>query len=429
MSKTPVRDTAPRPSSNPCSRAQRFQAVRAKTRALVAPLSAEDCAIQSMTEASPAKWHLAHTTWFFETFILARRDPKREPFHPAFRMLFNSYYNAVGERHPRPQRGMLSRPSLDEVLRYRAVIEEELAPLIGRDLDEELEALVELGIHHEQQHEELLLTDAKHMLSLNPLRPAYQKTWPLTPIEARRPSWIRVEGGKHAIGHAGDGFAFDNETPRHAVWLEDFELASHPVTNGEFAAFIEDGGYRRPELWLSLGWDAVAAKGWQAPLYWERRDGAWRTFTLCGMAPVERNTPLCHVSFFEADAYARWAGARLPTEAEWEVAMAEVPVSGNFMESGALHPLAPREAPAAGTFAQAFGDVWEWTRSDYAPYPRFRPAKGAVGEYNGKFMCNQYVLRGGSCVSAASHLRATYRNFFPAEARWQFSGLRLARDA
>ena len=429
MSKTPVRDTAPRPSSNPASRAQRFRAVRAKTLALVAPLSAEDCAIQSMTEASPAKWHLAHTTWFFETFILARRDPEREPFHPAFRMLFNSYYNAVGERHPRPQRGLLSRPSLDEVLAYRAAVEDDLAPLIGGELDEELEALVELGIQHEQQHQELLLTDVKHMLSCNPLRPAYQKTWPLTSVEARRPSWIGVAGGKREIGHGGKGFSFDNETPRHAVWIDEFAMASHPVTNGEFIAFIEDGGYRRPELWLSLGWDHAAAKAWEAPLYWERRDGAWHMFTLHGMAPVEPNTPVCHVSFFEAEAYARWAGARLPTEAEWEAAMQSAPVEGNFMESAMLHPLALRELAAPGTFAQAFGDVWEWTRSDYAPYPRFRPAPGAVGEYNGKFMCNQYVLRGGSCASAASHIRATYRNFFPAEARWQFSGLRLARDA
>ena len=428
MTKRPARGIAPQAGAAP-SRARRFEAVRATTLALAAPLSPEDCAIQSMPEASPAKWHLAHTTWFFETFILAKRDPKRTPFHPAFRMLFNSYYNAVGDRHPRPQRGLLSRPSLAEVLDYRAAVEEELAPLIGRGLDDDLEALVELGIQHEQQHQELLLTDVKHMLSCNPLRPAYQKTWPLTPVAPRNPSWIGVAGGKLSIGHGGGEFSFDNETPRHAVWLEDFELASHPVTNGEFLAFIEDGGYRRPELWLSLGWDNVVAKAWQAPLYWEQREGGWHTFTLRGMAPVEPNTPVCHLSFFEADAYARWAGARLPTEAEWEVAMANLPVAGNFMESGALHPLALRDAPAPGTFAQAFGDVWEWTRSDYAPYPRFRPARGAVGEYNGKFMCNQYVLRGGSCASPQSHLRASYRNFFPADARWQFSGLRLARDA
>ena len=426
--KEPVRGSVPRVLALG-TRAQRFAAVRARTLELAAPLSSEDCAIQSMPEASPVKWHLAHTTWFFETFVLSRHDPGREPFHPAFRMLFNSYYNAVGDRHPRPQRGLLSRPSLEHVLDYRAAVESELEPLIGRNLAPELEALVELGMQHEQQHQELILTDVKHMLSCNPLRPAYQKTWPLTQVEARKTSWLAVAGGKHEIGFAGDGFSFDNETPRHAVWLDDFELASHPVTHGDYLRFIEDGGYRRPELWLSAGWDAVVAKGWEAPLYWERADDGWRTFTLRGMAPIEPNVPICHISFYEADAYARWAGARLPTEAEWEVAMAPQPVEGNFVESGAFHPLAPREPQAPDRFAQAFGDVWEWTRSDYSPYPRFRIAPGAVGEYNGKFMCNQYVLRGGSCATPASHARATYRNFFPAEARWQFSGLRLARDA
>jgi ergothioneine biosynthesis protein EgtB len=431
--KEQIRDTPPctQPQQTQSSQAARFMAVRETTRALIEPLSAEDCAIQSMPDASPAKWHLAHTTWFFETFILARRDPKRTPFHPAFRMLFNSYYNAVGEKHPRPQRGLLSRPSLDEVLAYRRAVEQEIAALIdaGR-LDCELQALVDLGIQHEQQHQELILTDLKHMLSCNPLKPAYQKTWPLTQIQTSGSRWVGVPGGKHRIGHGhADQFSFDNETPRHTVWVHDFEIASHPVTHGNFIDFIEDGGYRRPELWLSAGWDAVATRGWEAPLYWERRDGRWHTFTLRGMAPVERNTPVCHVSFYEADAFARWAGARLPTEAEWEVAAENAPVKGNFLESGALHPLALREAAADGELAQVFGDVWEWTRSDYAPYPGFQPAKGAVGEYNGKFMCNQYVLRGGSCATPGSHIRASYRNFFPADARWQFSGVRLARDA
>jgi ergothioneine biosynthesis protein EgtB len=409
--------------------AERFRAVRAVTRSLAAPLSAEDCAIQSMPDASPVKWHLAHTTWFFETFILSKVDPGREPFHPAFRVLFNSYYNAVGDKHPRPQRGLLSRPSLEEVLRYRDRIEEELADLLAAGkLDEKMQALVALGIQHEQQHQELILTDMKHMLSCNPLRPVYTKPWPLTPIQPRARQWVRVAGGKHEVGHEGDAFSFDNETPRHAVWLEDFQLASHPVTHGDFADFIEDGGYRRPELWLSAGWDAVRTRGWEAPLYWERQDDKWQTFTLHGMAPIARDTPVCHVSFYEAEAFARWAGARLPTEAEWEVAASGASPEGNFMESGVLHPLALREAPGPGELAQLFGDVWEWTRSDYAPYPRFRPAAGAVGEYNGKFMCNQYVLRGGSCATPSSHIRATYRNFFPADARWQFSGLRLARD-
>jgi ergothioneine biosynthesis protein EgtB len=401
---------------------QAYRAVREVTLALIAPLSAEDCSIQSMPDASPAKWHLAHTTWFFETFVLAPHVPGYRPFDPAYGYLFNSYYNAIGERHPRPERGMLSRPSLDEVLAYRRHVDN--AVLAAKELPA---ALLELGLHHEQQHQELVLTDLKHLLSRNPLKPAYQKQWPLTEIRPRARSWIGFPGGLHEIGHAGEGFAFDNEKPRHRVWLEDFEVASHPVTHGDFADFIEDGGYRRPELWLSAGWDMVQARGWQAPEYWTRRDGELRTFTLHGEVPVDRNAPVCHVSFFEAEAFARWAGARLPTEAEWEVAARGAAPAGNFMESGALHPLALREDAAPGTLAQAFGDVWEWTRSDYAPYPGYRPAAGAVGEYNGKFMCAQYVLRGGSCATPASHIRATYRNFFPPEARWQFSGLRLAK--
>jgi ergothioneine biosynthesis protein EgtB len=416
--------------SAPSASGDAFAEVRRATRELASSLTPEDAAIQSMPEASPAKWHLGHTTWFFETFVLAAHDAHREPFEPSYRVLFNSYYNAVGDRHPRPERGMLSRPALAEVLAYREAIDEELAQLLERKaLAPELLALVELGLHHEQQHQELLLTDVKHLFSRNPLRPVYRKAWPLTTVHPAPTEWIAIAGGVHEIGHGGEGFHFDNEAPRHRVWLDDFEIASRPVTHGEFAAFIEDGGYRRPELWLSLGWDAVCQRGWQAPLYWERLDGAWHTFTLHGMAPIEENTPACHVSLFEADAYARWAGARLPTEAEWEVAAGSAPREGNFLESGALHPLAPREPAARGSLNQMFGDVWEWTRSDYGPYPGFRIANGAVGEYNGKFMCNQYVLRGGSCVTPRSHIRPTYRNFFPAEARWQFSGIRLARDA
>ncbi len=408
---------------------RRFAAVRGVTMGLARPLSPEDCAIQSMPDASPVKWHLGHTTWFFETFLLGPHLPGYRAFDPAFRVLFNSYYNAIGEKHPRPERGMLSRPRLDEVVAYRRHVDEAMDKLLDAPMTEEVEDLAALGLNHEQQHQELILTDVKHLLSRNPLKPAYQKRWPLTPVEAREPEWLDFKGGLREIGHAGSGFAFDNEGPRHRVWLEPFELASHPVTHGEFMRFVEDGGYRRPELWLSAGWDAVRSGGWEAPLYWRRRDGEWHTFTLHGEVPVDPNTPLCHVSFYEADAYARWSEARLPTEAEWEVAAACVPVEGNFLESGALHPLAQREAAPAGMLAQAFGDVWEWTRSDYGPYPRFRAAAGAVGEYNGKFMCNQYVLRGGSCATPASHVRATYRNFFPADARWQFSGVRLARDA
>ncbi|HEY8252074.1 MAG TPA: ergothioneine biosynthesis protein EgtB [Burkholderiales bacterium] len=401
---------------------EEYAAIRRATVALTAPLSAEDCALQSMSDASPAKWHLAHTTWFFETFVLEPHVRGYRAFDPAYRVLFNSYYHGIGDRHPRPERGMLSRPSLDEVLAYRNHVDEAL--LAANDLPA---ALLELGLHHEQQHQELILTDVKHLLSRNPLKPAYQKHWPLTPIRARAPRWIGFAGGLHEVGHAGPGFAFDNETPRHRVWLEDFQIASHPVTHGDFLDFIDDGGYRRPELWLSAGWDLVRARGWQAPEYWLRRDDRWHTFTLHGEAPVDRNTPICHVSFFEAEAFARWAGARLPTEAEWEIAAQGAPREGNFVESGALHPLALREDPSPGTLAQAYGDVWEWTRSDYGPYPGYRPAPGAVGEYNGKFMCGQYVLRGGSCATPASHIRATYRNFFPPDARWQFSGLRLAK--
>ena len=413
----------PHPEPHP-RRSDRFLAIRRATLALAAPLSAEDCAIQSMPDASPVKWHLAHTTWFFETFVLGPYRPGYRVFDASYRVLFNSYYNAVGDKHPRPERGMLSRPSLEDVLAYRRHVDSAMLDVLAT---EEAPALVELGLQHEQQHQELILTDVKHLLSRNPLKPAYQKQWPLTPIRAREPRWIAVAGGLYEIGHHGPGFAFDNETPRHRVWLEPFEIASHPVTHGDFLRFIDDGGYQRPELWLAAGWDTVSARGWQAPQYWEHRDGQWRTFTLHGEATVDPHTPICHVSFYEAEAFARWAGARLPTEAEWEIAASRAPRAGNFLESGALHPLALREAPASGALAQAYGDVWEWTRSDYAPYPGFRPAAGAVGEYNGKFMCGQYVLRGGSCATPASHVRATYRNFFPPDARWQFSGLRLAR--
>ena len=412
------------------AQAERYLAVRTVSRALAAPLSAEDCAIQSMPDASPVKWHLAHVTWFFETFVLQPNLAGYQPFDAAYRYLFNSYYNAIGDRHPRPERGMLSRPALAQILEYRDYVDGAMLALLHRGaLAPELAALIELGLHHEQQHQELILTDVKHLLSRNPLKPAYQRPWPLTPITLRARDWISYPAGVHEIGHAGDGFSFDNETPRHRVWLDAFRIATHPVTHGDFIEFVEDGGYRRPELWLSAGWDAVCARGWQAPQYWEQRDGEWHTFTLHGMAPVDVHTPICHVSFYEADAFARWANERLPTEAEWEVAARAAPVSGNFLESGALHPLALREASADGTPAQIFGDVWEWTRSDYGPYPGFRAAPGAVGEYNGKFMSSQYVLRGGSCATPQSHIRATYRNFFPPDARWQFSGLRLARDA
>ncbi|CAM3450533.1 Ergothioneine biosynthesis protein EgtB [Bordetella sputigena] len=413
--------------------------VRDASRGLAAPLSAEDCQAQSMPDASPVKWHLAHTTWFFETFLLQPHLADYSVFHPRYGFLFNSYYNAIGERHPRPQRGLLTRPPLQDVLAYRAHVDAGMARLIPRvSHDAEIGALVRLGLHHEQQHQELILTDVKHLLSCNALRPAYTEA--PTVSMAARPSleatppraWVDHPGGIVTLGHQGAGFCFDNETPAHQVLLRPFKLARRPVTQGEYLEFIKDGGYGRPELWLSLGWDTVRSQGWQAPLYWEDIDGEWQAFTLRGMEPIDPHAPVTHISYFEADAYARWAGARLPREAEWEqIARGLDPLDphANLVESGHFHP---RAAPSPGPVnapLQMYGDVWEWTASPYEPYPGFSAAAGAVGEYNGKFMCNQYVLRGGSCATPRSHIRATYRNFFPPDARWQFSGLRLARDA
>jgi ergothioneine biosynthesis protein EgtB len=418
----------PRQWSQHSVQRQRYDSVRKATLALTKPLSEADCTVQSMPDASPVKWHLAHTTWFFETFVLTPHLAGYQRFNPAYKVLFNSYYHAVGERHPRAQRGLITRPGLQEVLAYREYVDIAMARLMTSD-PSKVNALIELGCNHEQQHQELILTDVKHMLSLNPLKPAYQKKWPLTTIQAGESKWFSVAEGLYEIGHTGPTFAFDNESPRHRVWLDAFKIASQPVTHGDFMAFMDDGGYQRPDLWLSAGWDAVIAGGWQAPMYWKKCDGRWSVFTLYGDVPVEPHAPVCHVSFYEAEAYARWAGARLPTEAEWEVASRTATSSGNFLESGVLHPLALREASSDNTLVQAFGDVWEWTRSDYAPYPHFQTAAGAVGEYNGKFMSGQYVLRGGSCVTPTNHIRATYRNFFAPQTRWQFSGLRLARDA
>ncbi len=410
------------------SLAARFAAVRHATDALAAPLSAEDCALQSMPDASPVKWHLAHTTWFFETFVLAQISPSYVAFDPQFRVLFNSYYNGIGDKHPRPERGLLSRPDLSQVRAYRRHVDDALRALLAEPVAPALAGLVVLGLNHEQQHQELILTDLKHLLAANPLKPAYRPRWPLTAVMPCPLAWLPFSGGLGWFGHDQPGFAFDNEGPAHQAFVAPFELASRPVTHGEFAAFIADGGYRRPELWLSLGWDAVQARGWHAPLYWSRRDDtrAFRTFTLHGMADLDAHAPVTHVSYFEADAYARWAGARLPTEYEWELSSRGVAMAGNFMDHGALHPL-PADGGAGAGPAQMYGDVWEWTSSSYAPYPGYRPVEGALGEYNGKFMCNQYVLRGGSCATPAGHVRPTYRNFFPPEARWQFSGIRLAR--
>jgi ergothioneine biosynthesis protein EgtB len=409
---------------------QQYQKVRCFTEWICEPLAIEDYVVQSMPDVSPAKWHLAHTSWFFETFILSPAIPDYHPFHPMYRYLFNSYYNAVGERHARPERGLLTRPTVAEIYRYRAHVDACMAELLGGADAEQLAPIapiVELGLHHEQQHEELLLTDLKHVLACNPLRPAYREGAAEDAGQAPPFGWVEYPGGIGCLGYDGAGFAFDNELPRHRVFLEPFRLATRPVTNAEYLAFMADGGYQRPELWLSDGWNTVGAQGWAAPLYWEQRDGAWWVQTLGGPRPVAAAEPVCHVSYYEADAYARWAGARLPTEAEWETAAAGLPVAGNFVERERFHP-AP--APGGGTgLQQMYGDVWEWTASAYSPYPGYRPTAGALGEYNGKFMCSQLVLRGGSCATPQSHIRASYRNFFPPDARWQFSGIRLADDA
>jgi ergothioneine biosynthesis protein EgtB len=405
----------------------RYRDVRAMTESLAAPLSPEDCTVQSMPDASPVKWHLAHTSWFFETFVL---EPAvdYEPFRPEFRVLFNSYYNSVGAQHARPQRGMLSRPTLDEVRAYRAHVDRHMLARLEKAPTAAPLDTIELGLHHEQQHQELVLTDVKHLLSLNPLRPIYRHSAESAFVDAAPLRWHVHPGGVAWIGHDGGSFSFDNEGPRHKALVEPFRLGSRLVTNEEFLAFMEDGGYGRPELWLSDGWEAARTQRWRSPLYWWEEDGEWHTQTLAGPRPVRADEPVCHVSLYEADAFARWAGARLPSEVEWETFATRASVEGNLLETGLLHPR-PRAEPDGASPGQLFGDVWEWTSSPYTPYPRYQPAAGALGEYNGKFMVNQFVLRGGSCATPRSHLRASYRNFFPPHARWQFSGIRLARDA
>jgi ergothioneine biosynthesis protein EgtB len=407
--------------------ALRYREVRSRTEELCKPLEIEDYQVQSMPDASPAKWHLAHSTWFFETFVLQAWDPNYRPFNPAFSYLFNSYYNAVGKRWDRSSRGVLSRPTVREVYAYRHAIDERLLALLhDHGLSRELESVLVLGLNHEQQHQELLLTDIKHAFTCNPLRPAYCQ---VPRVDRRRPhrslSWSSYPAGVRWIGYSGREFAFDNEMPRHRVFVEAFAIADRLVTAGEYLEFMADRGYERPELWLSDGWNARSAHGWQAPLYWEWHDGHWRQMTLHGMRDVEPDEPVCHVSYYESDAFARWAGARLPTEADWQTAAKDSEVKGNFVESGCLHPVPAAEE----SDKQFFGDTWEWTSSPYVAYPGYRPAAGALGEYNGKFMCNQLVLQGGSCVTPLSHIRRSYRNFFPPETRWQFSGLRLAKDA
>ncbi len=404
--------------------ARRYGEIRRAMEELAAPLSGEDQTVQSMPDASPTKWHRAHTTWFFETFLLVPHLDGYKPFDEAFGYLFNSYYEAVGPRHPRPARGMLTRPAISEIAQYRAHVDAAMAGLLAwtpaslRDLAD-LRDLIELGLHHEQQHQELLLTDIKHLLSLNPTRPVYRPADAPSPASLTPPRWIDMAGGVYRVGHNGEGFAFDNEGPAHDVLLRDYRIADRPVSVGDYLDFIADGGYRRPEFWLSDGWATVQSQGWEAPFYGHREEDGWSAFTLHGQRPLRLDEPACHISYYEAAAYAAWAGKRLPTEFEWEAA-------------ARLHPPSPRRYPALShplPLSPGFSqDVWEWTGSGYFPYPRYKPAPGAVGEYNGKFMVNLMVLRGRSCATPPGHERLSYRNFFLPASRWQFTGFRLAED-
>lgn len=419
----------PSPRSSLIFDAARYQLVRRQTEALCESLATEDYVVQSMPEVSPTKWHLAHTSWFFETFLLKPYARRYQEFDPHFSYLFNSYYNTIGDRHCRQNRGLLSRPTVRDIYAYRTYIDEHiLSLLIDGEIarPEEAAALLEIGLHHEQQHQELMLTDIKHVFWVNPLRPAFAERGACETTGGGASSWIAVVGGLREIGHDGVGFAFDNESPRHQEYVAPFEIASRLVTNGEYKQFILDGGYQKPEYWLSLGWTTVQAEQWLAPLYWLESDGDWQNHTVSGLRPIVDDEPVCHISLFEADAFARWAGMRLPTESEWEIAAEAVEVKrGSFVEAGTFHPGVAEGRPG---LQQMFGELWQWTSSSYSPYPRYTPGRGALGEYNGKFMCSQYVLRGGSVATPRTHIRRTYRNFFPPATRWQFSGVRLARN-
>lgn len=434
-----------------------YNDVRDLTEQLCETLTAEDCCIQSMPDASPVRWHLAHTTWFFETFILAK-DPQYQSPCPQYAYLFNSYYNTLGDQFPRAQRGVLSRPSLKEIWDYRKVVDRAIGSLIAKLPSQRLcdiVNLIELGLNHEQQHQELILTDIKHVFSLNPLYPVYREVQSGAeagcesetrngsidqpsrhddlPSQTDNSTWKSFDEGVYEIGHHGTAFSYDNETPRHRVFLEPFRIARRLSTASEYLKFINDGGYERPELWLSEGWDAMKRSGTKSPLYWSRQDGQWNEFTLAGLQPLALDRPVCHISYFEADAFARWSGCRLPTEFEWEAAatlQSDSPASGGFLDEllASHQAIHPRRTSDPASSQSMFGDVWQWTSSSYGPYPGFKTSAGALGEYNGKFMCNQYVLRGGSCATVSNHIRPTYRNFFSAATRWQFSGVRLACD-
>lgn len=411
------------PDAEVASLASQYQQIRQQSNKLCEGLEIEDFVAQSMPDASPIKWHIAHTTWFFETFILKQYLPNYQPFNHHFEYLFNSYYNAVGQQFTRAQRGLLTRPTVQEVMKYRHAVDQQICQLLERNSNDDLLKLVVLGLHHEQQHQELMLTDLKHLLAVNPMQPAYQTRTALEQSKEIPLAFTAFEQQVIKIGYpAGDGFCFDNEQPRHEVLRPAFELSNRPVSNAEMIQFITEGGYRRSELWLSEGWAFVQENHLEAPLYWQQVDGKWCEFTLSGLQAVNLAAPVTHISLYEADALARWLDARLPTEFEWESAAAKQRIQGNFFESGCLHP------SATTGLESLFGNVWQWTSSSYAAYPGYQVAAGAVGEYNGKFMCNQYVLRGGSCVTSQSHMRLSYRNFFPANARWQFTGVRLARS-
>lgn len=406
-----------------------YKKVRSFSHTLAEPLAVEDYVIQTMPDVSPTKWHLAHTSWFFEAFVLSEINPSYQSLNPKYNFLFNSYYVQVGERHCRPKRGLISRPTVDEVYEFRAFVDKNMFDLFENSDDKtfsEIAPIIEIGLHHEQQHQELIITDIKHVFSENPLDPVYSKSNNTSKKQLSQLEWVEFNEGLYSIGSV-DGFCYDNEIPRHKTYIDSFKIASRLVTNGEYAEFIEDGGYEKPEIWLSDGWNTISSNGWKSPLYWYQKDVEWGVFTLNGVKKLNLNEPVCHVSFYEAEAFARWAGARLPSEFEWELASEDLLVQGNFVEDKNFHPIVNNNK--SEKLHQFYGDVWEWTRSPYSPYPGYTAPEGALGEYNGKFMCNQMVLRGGSCATSISHIRNTYRNFFPPDARWQFMGIRLTKDA